>query len=144
MREVVHHVDAGLVDVQRPRDPVPVEDLFAWVEHPRMSNYRTHVLLPLHRDRLIEYDRESGFTNSAAPVAEGATKPQSEIQFTEETATVRTIAASVDSLATSAEESGTSIVEMSAINDEMAENIQELAGAAIVAALQRRCSPRTG
>lgn len=40
----------------------------------------------------IEYDREEGFTNSAAPVAEGALKPQSEIQFTEETATVRTIA----------------------------------------------------
>jgi hypothetical protein len=39
--------------------PVPVEDLFAWVEHPRMSNYRTHVLLPLHRDRLIEHDRET-------------------------------------------------------------------------------------
>jgi methyl-accepting chemotaxis protein len=44
-------------------------------------------------------------------------------------ATVRTIAASVDSLATSADESGSSIVEMSAINDEMAENIQELASA---------------
>lgn len=40
----------------------------------------------------IEYDREEGFTNSAAPVAEGALKPQSELQFTEETATVRTIA----------------------------------------------------
>lgn len=40
----------------------------------------------------IEYDRESGFTNNAAPVAEGALKPQSEIQWTEETATVRTIA----------------------------------------------------
>lgn len=40
----------------------------------------------------IEYDRETGFTNSAAPVAEGALKPQSEIQYTEETATVRTIA----------------------------------------------------
>jgi hypothetical protein len=39
--------------------PVPVEDLFAWVEHSRMSNYRTHVLLPLHRDRLIEYDRDT-------------------------------------------------------------------------------------
>lgn len=40
----------------------------------------------------IEYDREVGFTNAAAPVAEGALKPQSEIQFTDETATVRTIA----------------------------------------------------
>ena len=40
----------------------------------------------------LEYVKETGFTNSAAPVAEGALKPQSEIQYTEETATVRTIA----------------------------------------------------
>lgn len=40
----------------------------------------------------IEYDREKTFTNSAAPVAEGATKPQSEIQTEDATATVRTIA----------------------------------------------------
>lgn len=40
----------------------------------------------------IEYDREVGFTNSAAPVDEGALKPQSEIQYTEETASVRTLA----------------------------------------------------
>lgn len=40
----------------------------------------------------IEYDKEKGFTNNAAPVAEGASKPQSEIQFEEATATVRTIA----------------------------------------------------
>lgn len=40
----------------------------------------------------IEYDREKLFTNNAAPVAEGASKPQSEIQFDEATAPVRTIA----------------------------------------------------
>lgn len=40
----------------------------------------------------LEYDREVGFTNSAAPVAEGAAKPQSELQYTEEVAHVRTIA----------------------------------------------------
>lgn len=40
----------------------------------------------------IEYDKEKLFTNSAAPVAEGATKPQSELQFEEATAPVRTIA----------------------------------------------------
>ena len=40
----------------------------------------------------VEYDKEKGFTNNAAPVAEGALKPQSEIQFEEATATVRTIA----------------------------------------------------
>jgi HK97 family phage major capsid protein len=41
---------------------------------------------------IIEYDQEKLFTNSAAPVAEGALKPQSEIQYEEKTATVRTIA----------------------------------------------------
>jgi hypothetical protein len=41
------------------KEPVPVEDLFAWIEHPRMDNFRTQVLRPLHRDRLIEYDRET-------------------------------------------------------------------------------------
>ena len=40
----------------------------------------------------IEYDKEKGFTNNAAPVAEGALKPQSDIQYIEATATVRTIA----------------------------------------------------
>ncbi len=40
----------------------------------------------------IEYDKEKGFTNNAAPVAEGDLKPQSEIQFEEATANVRTIA----------------------------------------------------
>lgn len=40
----------------------------------------------------IEYDKEKGFTNNAAPVAEGTLKPQSEIQYVEDTAPVRTIA----------------------------------------------------
>jgi HK97 family phage major capsid protein len=41
---------------------------------------------------LIEYDREKGFTNNAAPVAEGDPKPQSEIQYEDASAPVRTIA----------------------------------------------------
>jgi len=40
----------------------------------------------------IEYEREKLFTNNAAPVAEGASKPQSELQFEDATANVRTIA----------------------------------------------------
>src|SRR5690606_11478651 len=40
----------------------------------------------------IEYDKEKGFTNLAAPVAEGDLKPQSEIQYEEAVAHVRTIA----------------------------------------------------
>jgi len=40
----------------------------------------------------ISYRRETGFTNSAAPIAEGALKPESNITFEEVTAPVRTIA----------------------------------------------------
>lgn len=40
----------------------------------------------------LEYEREKLFTNNAAPVAEGALKPQSELQFEDATANVRTIA----------------------------------------------------
>ncbi len=40
----------------------------------------------------IEYDREKLFTNNAAPVAEGALKPQSELQFEDASSKVITIA----------------------------------------------------
>ncbi|MEG0860255.1 MAG: phage major capsid protein [Pseudomonas sp.] len=40
----------------------------------------------------IEYVRENVFTNSAAPVAEGTLKPESQLTFTKETANVKTIA----------------------------------------------------
>jgi len=40
----------------------------------------------------IEYEREKLFTNNAAPVPEGQPKPQSELQFEDATANVRTIA----------------------------------------------------
>jgi HK97 family phage major capsid protein len=40
----------------------------------------------------IEYPQEVGFTNNAAPVAEGATKPKSDITFNLKNAPVRTIA----------------------------------------------------
>jgi len=40
----------------------------------------------------IEFVQETGFTNAAAPVAEGATKPQSDLQFELKTTNVRTIA----------------------------------------------------
>jgi HK97 family phage major capsid protein len=40
----------------------------------------------------VEYDKEKVFTNAAAPVAEGVAKPQSELQYEEATAPVRTIA----------------------------------------------------
>lgn len=40
----------------------------------------------------LEYVRENVFTNSAAPVAEGNLKPESQLTFTKETASVKTIA----------------------------------------------------
>jgi len=41
---------------------------------------------------VIEYVKETGFTNSAAPVAEGALKPKSDLTFNMESAPVRTLA----------------------------------------------------
>lgn len=38
---------------------IPVEDLFAWIEHKNLSNYKRDVLRPLHSARLIEYDKET-------------------------------------------------------------------------------------
>lgn len=40
----------------------------------------------------IEFVQETGFTNAAAPVAEGAQKPESSLEFTLQTSPVRTIA----------------------------------------------------
>lgn len=34
-------------------------DLFRWLEHPRLADFRQKVLNPLHKDRLIEYDKET-------------------------------------------------------------------------------------
>lgn len=42
-----------------PHTAIPVEDLAAWVEHPRVAYYRRDVLVPLHKARLVEYDREN-------------------------------------------------------------------------------------
>jgi methyl-accepting chemotaxis protein len=61
--------------------------------------------------------------------AQGASLDDTSAAMAQMAASVRTIASSVESLAGSAEESGSSILEMSAINEEMADNIQELASA---------------
>lgn len=42
-----------------PEGPVPVEDLCDWVEHPRLGEFRTRVLAQLHRQRLVEFDKEN-------------------------------------------------------------------------------------
>lgn len=33
-------------------------DLFRWLEHPRLANFRQQVMNPLHKDRLIEHDTD--------------------------------------------------------------------------------------
>lgn len=38
---------------------VPCEDIFEWAEHPQRSNFNRDVLTKLHKDRLIEWDRET-------------------------------------------------------------------------------------
>ncbi len=51
-------------------------------------------LLPQGRttSNAVDFVQETGFTNSAAPVAEGAQKPESSLEFTLRTSPVRTIA----------------------------------------------------
>jgi hypothetical protein len=40
-------------------EAIPVEDLVAWTEHSNATVYRRDVLKALHKDRLVEHDRES-------------------------------------------------------------------------------------
>jgi HK97 family phage major capsid protein len=64
-----------------------------WITPP-MRTLTVRDLLPKGRttSNSIEYVQEVGFTNSAAPVAEGAQKPESSLSFTLRTSPVRTIA----------------------------------------------------
>lgn len=38
---------------------IPTEDLFEWTEHSNRTNYRRDVLLKLHKERLIEWDKKT-------------------------------------------------------------------------------------
>jgi hypothetical protein len=38
---------------------MPIEDLFAWVEHGRQDQFRTSVVAPLHRARMVEFDKDT-------------------------------------------------------------------------------------
>lgn len=40
-------------------EATPVEDLCAWVEAPRLDLFRSRVILPMHKERLVEYDRDT-------------------------------------------------------------------------------------
>lgn len=41
------------------RTGVPIESLLEWTEYGRMSDYKRWVLQPLHKERLIEFDKET-------------------------------------------------------------------------------------
>ena len=72
---------------------IPTDRRGLQVELPQRRLTIRSLLLPgTTNGNQIEYEREKLFTNSAAPVAEGALKPQSELQFEDATANVRTIA----------------------------------------------------
>ncbi len=38
-----------------------IEDLFEWTEYSRFSDFKNKVIVPLHKQRLVEYDRETDF-----------------------------------------------------------------------------------
>jgi hypothetical protein len=43
-----------------PDEGILVEDLFSWSEYSNFYDYKKHVLKPLHKDKLIEYDEDTG------------------------------------------------------------------------------------
>jgi hypothetical protein len=59
-----------------PETAVPAEDLLAWVEYGRQDNFRARVLMPLHRERLIEFDVN---TNTVALSPSGAATTEADV-----------------------------------------------------------------
>lgn len=52
--------DATMVLLHAVAGSVSESDLFAWTEHPNVSNYRRDVLRKEHKSRLLEYDQDAG------------------------------------------------------------------------------------
>jgi hypothetical protein len=48
-----------LLCYQEPESSVPAEDLCLWVEYSSLSMFKTRVLVPLHKERKIEFDAET-------------------------------------------------------------------------------------
>jgi HK97 family phage major capsid protein len=74
-------------------DIIIPQRLTTWIAPPNRT-LRVRQLLSAGQttSNAIEFVQETGFTNSAAPVAEGAQKPESSLEFTVQTAPIRTIA----------------------------------------------------
>ncbi|MDX1070466.1 phage major capsid protein [Sinorhizobium medicae] len=90
----------------KTRIPVETKATLTSTDFPVIPDFDREIV-PLGRRRLlvrsllgsanttsnaISYRRETGFTNSAAPVAEAALKPESDLNFEEVTAPIRTVA----------------------------------------------------
>lgn len=43
----------------QPDEAILIEDLFEWTEYSRLDLYKSRILTPLHKDRLIEWDRST-------------------------------------------------------------------------------------
>lgn len=48
-----------LIAYSNPDEALLVEDLFEWVEYSRIDNYKSRVLSPLHKERLIDWDKST-------------------------------------------------------------------------------------
>ena len=83
-------VGAGRSDGTSLVPATRVPGIFALAE--RQMTIRDLLMQGETASNSVEYVKETGFTNSAAPVAEGAAKPYSDITFNMATAPVRTIA----------------------------------------------------
>jgi len=70
---------ALLLLYSEPETAVPAEELFDWTEHSHKTNFRRDVLMKLHSERLLEYDRESEMVTlspSGAKVVEEKVLPK--------------------------------------------------------------------
>lgn len=84
-KELVTTTSAGaLITPDRRPDIIGAPDQTVWL--------RDLLNVQNTNSNSIEYVRETGFTNAAAPVPEGELKPESGITFDTETASVKTIA----------------------------------------------------
>lgn len=52
--------ETTLILLYSHHQPLPLANLFSWIEHSNMSTYKKDVLRPLHKDRLIEFDTQTG------------------------------------------------------------------------------------
>ncbi len=57
------HKQKTLVVLYGNAGPLPDRALQAWIEHPRLADFRKDVLKPMHKQKLIEYDSSTGLVH---------------------------------------------------------------------------------